>query len=358
MLKICFSTSFINRISFFEKVFLAKSLALMIRAGLPLRESIATIQEQSKSKTFKKILDDILKSIDNGQSLTTSLSRHPNIFDSLYINMIKIGEESGTLAENLGHLSLQLEKSHELRSKVKAAMIYPAIILTAVIILGLALTFFVLPQITPIFKTFDIQLPLATRILIAFTEIIQNYGLFILIGVVALSVILFLISRFRPVKFLIHKITLKIPIAGAISRNVNIAHFSRTLGVLLKSGITVVSALDITQTTLGNLVYQKELVEVAEEVQRGKPISDYLRKKETIFPLTVSRMVEVGEKTGNLEETLLYLSNFYEAEVDRSVKSLSTILEPILLLIIGAVVGFIALAIITPIYDITRGLHL
>lgn len=349
---------FINRVSFLDKVLFAKNLALMIKAGLPLRESIATIQEQSKSKTFKKILDDILRNIDNGQPLAASLSRHPQVFDNLYINMIKVGEESGTLEENLGHLTLQLEKSHELRSKVKAAMVYPSFILTAVIALGAALTFFVLPQITPIFKTFDIQLPFATRILIAFTEIIQNYGLFILIGVIVLAVILFLISRIRLVKFLIHKITLKLPIAGAISRNVNIAHFSRTLGVLLKSGVPIVSALDITQTTLGNLVYQKELVEVAGEVQRGKPISDYLRKKETIFPLMVSRMVGVGEKTGNLEETLLYLSNFYEAEVDRSIKSLSTILEPILLLIIGAVVGFVALAIITPIYEITRGLHL
>ncbi len=349
---------FINQVSFLDKVLFTKNLALMIKAGLPLRESVATIQDQSKGKVFKKILDDILKNIDNGQSLATSLSHHPGVFDSLYINMIRVGEESGTLEENLGHLTLQLEKSHELRSKVKAAMIYPSFILVTVIVLAAGLTFFVLPQITPIFKTFDIQLPFATRILIAFTEIIQNYGLFILIGVIVLAVISFLISRLRPVKFLIHKITLKLPITGAISRNVNIAHFSRTLGVLLKSGIPIISALDITQTTLGNLVYQKELVGVAAEVQGGKAISDYLRKKETIFPLMVSRMVGVGEKTGNLEETLLYLSDFYEAEVDRSVKSLSTIFEPILLLIIGAVVGFIALAIITPIYDITRGLHL
>lgn len=348
----------INRISFLDKILFAKHLALMIKAGLPLRDSVVTIQEQSKSKKFKKVLDNVIKSIDNGQTLAVSLSRHPRVFGSLYVNMIRVGEESGTLEGNLRHLALQLEKSHELREKVKAAMLYPLIVLTAVIVLSAALVFFVLPKILPIFKTFDIELPLATRVLIRFTEITQNYGLFIFIGSIALVVILFLVSRIRKVKFLIHKITLKLPIIGSISQELNISHFSRTLGVLLESGVPVVSALDITQATLGNLVYQKELEEIAEQVKKGKPISDYLAKRGTVFPLMVSRMVGIGERTGSLEEVLLYLGNFYEAEVDRSTKSLSTILEPILLLIVGAAVGFIALAIITPIYEITRGLHI
>lgn len=348
----------LNRVPFSEKVLFTKNLALMIKAGLPLRESVTTIQEQSKSKTFKKILDDVTKSIDNGQSLAASLSRHPGTFDSLYVNMIRVGEESGTLEENLEHLTTQLEKSYELRSKVKAAMIYPSFILIAVIALSAGLILFVLPQIIPVFRTFDIKLPLATRVLIGFVDMTQNYGLFILIGIVALVVVLFSISRIRIVKLLIHKITLKLPIVGSISRNVNLSHFSRTLGVLLKSGLPVVSALEITQTTLGNLVYQEELKGATVQIQKGKPISDYLKEKEAVFPLMVSRMIGVGEKTGNLEETLIYLGNFYEIEVDRSTKTLSTVLEPILLLIIGAAVGFIALAIISPIYEITRGLHL
>lgn len=350
--------SFIIQISLLDKVLFAKNLALMIKAGLPLREGVATIQEQSKNKTFKKVLDDVLKSIDNGQSLAVSLAHHPSVFDSLYVNMIKVGEESGTLEENLGYLALQLEKSYQLRAKVKAAMVYPSIILTSVIVLGTALTLFVLPQIVPIFKALDVPLPLVTRILIRFTEIVQDYGLFILFGIIALVVILIFLLRVQPIKFLFHKFILKLPIIGSISRNVNVAHFSQALGVLLKSGIPVVSALDITQNSLGNLVYQKELKGIAAEVKKGKTISSYLKKKEATFPLMVSRMVGVGEKTGNLEETLLYISNFYEAEVDRSTKTLSTILEPILLLIIGLTVGLIAVAIISPIYEITRGLRI
>jgi len=345
-------------IPFSEKILFAKNLALMIKSGLPLRESIVIIQEQSKSKTFKKILDDVIKNIDNGQPLANSLSRHPQAFDNLYINMIRIGEESGTLEENLGHLTVQLEKNLDLKRKVQAAMVYPSIILTAVVALSVALTLFVLPQIVPVFKALDVELPFTTRALIKFTEISQDYGLYILLGIIALAAILFLISRTQAVKFQIHKLTLKLPIIGLIFRNVSISQFSRTLGVLLKSGVPVVNALNITRSTLGNLVYQKELEGVMADIQRGKPISGYLKKKESIFPLMVSRMVGVGEKTGNLEETLLYVSDFYEAEVDKTTKNLSTTLEPILLIIIGLAVGFIALAIISPIYEITRGLRM
>lgn len=352
------TTPFINRISFLEKILFARNLALMIKTGLPLRESITTIQEQTESKTFKKVLDDILKSVDNGQSLAASLSRHPETFDSLYINMIKAGEESGTLEESLGHLISQLEKSQSLRTKVQAALLYPSIVFSAVIILSLGLIFFVLPKIIPVFQSLNIELPLTTRILIQFTKIIQNYGLLILLGVAALMVILVLLSRIQSVRFQLHKFFLKLPIIGLISKNVNLSQFSRTLNTLLKSGLPVVSALDITRTTLGNLVYQRELERILSEVQEGKSISDYLIKRKVVFPIMVSRLVKVGEKTGALEETLLYIGDFYEIEIDKSLKSLSTILEPILLIIVGLAVGFIALAIITPIYGITRGLHL
>lgn len=356
--KIEFTIPFLETVSFLDKVILAKHLALMIKAGLPIRESIATIQEQSKSRTFKKILDGVIKSIDNGQSLADSLARYPQIFNPLYISMIKVGEESGTLEENLEHLALQLEKGYELKKKVQTAMLYPSIVLTAVIILSIGLIFLVLPKFIPIFKALKIELPLTTRILIQFIEITKKYGLTILSGIAFLLAALFLISRIRKVKFFLHKVVLRLPFLGVISKNVTLSHLSRTLGTLLKSGVPLINALNITETTLGNLVYQKELARLKEGVQGGKSISDQVRKKEALFPPMVSRMLGVGEKTGNLEETLLYLGNFYEVEIDRTTRIFSTILEPILLLIMGVLVGFIALAIISPIYEITRGLHL
>ncbi|MCZ2845756.1 MAG: type II secretion system F family protein [Candidatus Bathyarchaeota archaeon] len=357
-LELSFSNTFLGRVSFLEKILFAKNLSLMIQAGLPLRESVVTIQEQSRSRKLKRVLDDALKSIDNGQSLAESLSYHSRIFNNFYINMIRIGEESGTLKENLEHLASQLEKNRDIRQRVKGAMLYPLIVFTTLILLSLGLIFFVLPKILPVFKALQVQLPLTTRILIRFTDITQNYGLYIFFGIVVIVIILFLMSRKKQVKFLIQKINFKIPIMGRILQDVNLAHFSRTLGTLLTSGLPVIRALEITRDTLGNLIYQKETEGMTEAIKQGKTISDYLGPKKTTFPPMVSRMIGAGEKTGNLGGTLLYLGQFYEEEMDRSIRTLSSVIEPILLIIIGIGIGFISLAIISPIYEITRGLHI
>jgi len=345
----------LEKISTIDKVFLANNISLMIKAGLPLREAVATLQEQTKSKVFKKILEDIIKRLDNGESLADSLSRHPRSFNQLFINIIRVGEASGTLEENLKYLAIQLEKSYDLRRKVKGAMIYPLLVLTSTFVLGGALAVFILPKLLPLFKSFDVALPLPTKILIWVTETIQNHGLLIFGGLIGFIVLFTLLSRLKPVKKINHKILLRIPLFGRISRSNNLAQFTRTLGVLLKSGIPIVQGLEITSQTLKNMSYRNALAETSNKVQRGKPISDHLRIEGFLFPVTVSKMIQVGEKTGNLEETLLHLAKFYEKEIDNVTKNLSNILEPILLIVIGLVVGFIAIAIILPIYKLTGG---
>lgn len=348
---------FFNRVSSLDKILFAKDLSLMVRSGLPIREAISVMREQTDNKYFKKILDDIIKNVNNGQTLSYSLSLYPNVFDSLYINMIKVGEESGCLEENLNYLVVQIEKNHALQSKVKAAMVYPVFILGAVSILGFALIRFVLPEILPVFTSLNIELPLMTKVLIAVTDFLENYGLHFAIGIAIFIVAVSFIVRIRPVKFIIHKINLKIPIFGSIVRNVSLSYFSRTLGLLLKSGMPVVSALEIVQKTSSNLVFQAEMENLSAEVKRGKALSDYLKNKQNIFPKMASRIIGVGEKTGKLEETLLYLGDFYDIEVDRATKNLSSIIEPVLLVLIGLAVGVISLGIISPIYEITRGLE-
>ncbi|MDD4830916.1 MAG: type II secretion system F family protein [Candidatus Pacebacteria bacterium] len=348
---------FLNKVSSLDKILFAKDLSLMVKSGLPIREAVSVIREQTDSKYFRKVLDDIIKNVNNGQPLSYALSLYPNIFDSLYVNMIKVGEESGCLEENLNYLILQIEKSQSLQGKVKAAMVYPAFILGAVSILGFALIRFVLPEILPVFSSLKIELPLMTRILISFTNFLENYGLYLLIGIVFFVFIITFIVRLRPIKFLIHKITLKVPIFGSIVRNVNLAYFSRTLGLLLKSGMPIVSALEIIQKTSGNLVFQSEIKKLSSETKKGKLLSDYLKSRQNIFPKMTSRIIGVGERTGRLEETLLYLGEFYDIEVDRTTKQLSSIIEPVLLIIIGLTVGVISLGIISPIYEITRGLE-
>lgn len=348
--------SFFGRISYLDKVFFIKHLSLMIKSGLPLRESLVILQEQTRKRKFKNVLGDIIENIERGRSLSYSLALYPNIFGSFYINMIKVGEDSGTLEESLNYLVVQLEKNYELRQKMIAAMIYPAIILTAIIVIGSLITYFILPKITGIFKVFKIEIPLATRILIYFTQIITDYGFFILVGVVFLFLILSLISRIKAVKTLFSKLTLSFPILGSMVRDMNLVYFTRSLGILLKSGVPLISALDITKTTLSNIVYQKKIEELTEKVKEGKPISSFLKKERAVFPSVFSRMIEIGEKTGSLEETLIYLGDFYESELDRALKTFTTIFEPFLLLVVGLVIGFVSLAIISPIYEVTRGL--
>lgn len=347
-----------NQVSLFDKVLFAKHLTIMIKAGLSLRESVETIKEQTNSKKFKEILNDIIKRLDNGEALGDSLAKHPRIFSNFFVDMIRLGEESGTLEENLGHLALQLEKGYDLRKKVKAAMIYPVFILLTTLGVGATLTLFVLPKLIPLFKSFDIKLPLPTKILMGISEAFQNHGILILIGIILVSGALILISRIKKVKKFNHRLLISLPIIGPIYRNTNLIQFSRTLGVLLKSGISIITALEITANTLPNLIYQQALKETSLKVQRGESLGNYLHLHPKLFPPTVSRMVEVGEKTANLEETLLYLAEFYEKEVENATKNLSSISEPILLIIIGTLIGFVAISIIMPIYQFTSGIYL
>lgn len=344
-------------ISFIDKLLFVEHLALMIRAGLPLREGVITIQEQTRSRKFRKILKDVVGRLNNGEPLGESLAFHPEAFNKLFTSMINIGEESGTLDKSLEYLAEQLKKSSQLKRKVIAAMIYPAIVLSATFGLGAGLAIFIFPKLIPLFKSLKIQLPLSARILLFVSEIIQKYGIFIVLGVAAFFTLFFLLSRLKFVKTINHAILLKIPVAGKVSQNFNLAVFSRTLGTLIKSGLSIVQALDITADTLGNLIYRKQAKKLSLMVTEGKQMSSYLKKKPGLFSLTFSRMVEVGEKTGNLENSLFYLADYYEKEVDNITQRLSTVLEPILLIIIGLVVGFVAISIVTPIYQITQGLE-
>ena len=351
-----FTLPFLGRVSYLDKFLFVKHLMMMIKTGLPLREAVVEIKAQSRSRKFRRVLDKIIGSLDNGESLANSLSRHPEVFDDLFINLIRAGEASGTLEENLSYLADQLEKSHYLKKKIKAAMIYPALILSSTFALMGMLSLFILPKLIPLFKSFDIELPLPTRILLWIIENSQRYGLLVFFLVVILVIAFVFISRFRFVKKINHGIILKLPILGSLNRNVNLAYLSRTLGTLIRSGIPILEALNITANTLSNVSYQGELEKSLLRIQRGEQIANYFRTNPKLFPPIFSRMISVGEKTGRLDESLIYLADFYEKEVDDVAKNISTILEPLLLIIIGIMIAFIAVAIIMPIYKITHGL--
>lgn len=346
------------RIPLQEQVLFAKHLAIMVKTGMPILDSLKLLHKQTKSKSMQKILNQVLIDVSNGQFLSASLEKFHKVFGDLFINIVRVGEASGILYENLNYLAEELGKKQALKKKIKGAMIYPSIILVATVGIVVLLTVYVFPKILPIFQSMRIKLPVATRMLIAISSFLTAYGLFVLLAVILAAIGLWLLLKIKSVKFTANQIMLSLPIIGNLTQSYNISNFCRTLGLLLKSDVKVVEAMNITANTTVNPVYRKTLASISLSISKGEEISLHMDKSPRLFPPMVTQMVSIGEHTGNLSETLLYLSNYYEDEVDDATKNLSTILEPILMVFMGLIVGFIAMSIIMPIYQVTQGLQL
>ncbi|OGG43917.1 hypothetical protein A3G50_02810 [Candidatus Jorgensenbacteria bacterium RIFCSPLOWO2_12_FULL_42_11] len=349
------SLNFFSKVSLQDQIIFAKHLAIMLQAGMPILDSLTMLKkQQKKSKPFFKILEQLIIDVDSGQSLSSGLDRFRQIFGNLFINVIRVGETSGTLPENLNYIVEELQKKQSLNRKIKGAMVYPVIILIAVFAIVGILIFVVFPKILPLFNSLKVKLPLATRLLLFGYNVISENWLLIILGLFAAFIGFWLMLKNKKVKFYLDHFLLKLPFLGSMATNINMANLTRTLSLLLKSGIKIVDSLETTANSLSNSVYQRELKKVAVEISGGGQISHYLLKRTKLFPIMLSQMIEIGENTGNLSQTLSYLNNFYETEVDEITKNLSTTLEPILLIIMGVVVGFVAIAIITPIYSLTQ----
>jgi len=330
----------------------------MLKSGIPISAVIETLVEQAKSGTFKKILNQVKADVSRGQSLEKSLGQFPRVFDKFYLSLISIGEESGTLEESLIYLVEQMEKEKDLRQKVQGAMLYPLIVLAATGVIGLVLAFFILPQIIDLFESLDVELPLTTSILIAVAKLLRDWGIVIIPGAIGLIIVSMAILQTKLVKPLWHRFILHLPIFGGLIQNISLATLCRNLGIMLRSGLTITSALETSAEVERNLTYQRDLKIISEEVRRGKSIADVLlAQKFREFPLFAVRMIGVGEKSGNLEDNLGYLGDYFEDEVDTLTKNLATSLEPILLVLIGGVVAFVALSIISPIYQVTGSIR-
>jgi len=341
-----------------EKMFFAEHLALMLKGGISITEALEALQEEAKSWVFKRALSDVNKRVLEGESLSKSLEHHPRVFNKFFQSVVKVGEESGTLEENLRYLSLALRSEYSLRRKIVGALIYPTLVILLALSIVLIITFFILPKLLTLFKVLEMQLPLATRLLLNCTSFLQKYWASLLVGIFVYLLILKILQGFKVIRFYSHKSNLFLPFFGGIEKNRNLAEFSRVFYTLLKSGVPILETLDICIDTSKNEVYKKKLRLVRSGVERGERISQGLKKSPEVFPSIFSQMVLVGERTGALEESFRYLSNFYEEEVDSAVKNISGLLEPVLLIFVGLFVGFISLAIITPIYQFTAGLRI
>lgn len=346
------------RVSLQEKVMFARHLAVGIKSGMTLQDALALIKKQARSGSLKKILDTVIQDTTGGMFLSASLEKYHNVFGDLFINVLKVAESSGTLTENLNYLAEELKKKQSLRSKIRGAMIYPIIILIATVGIVSTLMIGIFPKILPVFANLNINLPITTRMLIATSKFMTANLVWLIIGLVLFVILIWILSHYFFFKHAWHHLLSKTPMIKSISAKVNAANLSRTLGLLLRSGVRIIEAVNITAESLDNTVYRHELKNAGETLRRGEFFSAYLAKFPKLFPPVLVNMIEVGENTGNLTENLEYLAEFYQGEVEDILKNLSSIIEPILLLFMGLLVGFIALSVITPIYQISQSLTL
>ncbi|MFZ2523101.1 MAG: type II secretion system F family protein [Minisyncoccia bacterium] len=355
-------TSWIKNISFGklalkEQIFFIKRLSFLIKAGIPILESLNIINDQTKRGPYKNILDSVISDVSNGQYLSTSLAKHKNSFGDFTINIIGFGEATGILSDNLEYLAEELRKKQELRKKIIGSLVYPIIVLLATFAITGFLMLFLFPKITPIFLSIGATLPLSTRVVMKISIFLKNYGSIVLLTTISITVLIFtLLKKSERFHYLFDSLILKTPVLGEMVRQYNLSNSTRTIGLLLKSGISISEAIPITSKTLSNLVYKKEFEKIAERISKGEQMSVYLKSRPRLFPDISTQIISVGERSGNLSNSLIYLSQMYEAEIEDFTKNLSNMIEPFLMIFMGLLVGFIAISIITPIYSITQHL--
>ncbi len=339
-----------------EKLFFVQHLGVMLKAGISLSRALKTLAKQTGNKRFNYIIDDISQKVEKGVSLTESLQPHEKIFGQLFINMVESGELSGKLENVLQQLYIQLKKQHELISKVKGALSYPLVILVAMLGIGTFMMLVVIPKITAMFVDFNAKLPLATKILIAASNGIINHGLLFAVGFIVIILIFVQLLRTTKGKYIFQGIILKLPILSPIVKKINLAKFSRTISSLLKTDIMIIKTFQITANVLGNLHYRQALIEMSDKIKKGGTINEVISNYPKLFPPVVTTMVQVGEETGELDNILDEMAQFYEGEVDQIMNNLPSIIEPILILTLGLVVGGMAVAIIMPMYSLTTAI--
>lgn len=339
-----------------DKIMFAGNLSAMIGAGLSLARALAVMGRQATSKKFKQIISDLEEQINKGQSLSTALGTFANIFPPVFISMVAAGEESGKLPQALGIVAEQLTKSYDLRRKVRGAMIYPTIIVGVIIIIGVLMMIFLVPNLTAIFKELNAELPLSTRIVIATSNFLSQHTLIFLLLV--LTLVAGAISFFRTARGrrAVSWLALRLPLIKSIAREVSSASTMRTLSSLISSGVGMVESLAVTRRVVQNHYYQLVLEEAGQQIEKGETLSGVFKKHEDLYPPLVGEMIEVGEETGKLAEMLLKGALFYEEEINQATKNLSTIIEPVLMIFIGLAVGFFAVSMIGPIYSLSENL--
>lgn len=333
-----------------------RNLSVTLRAGVPLAKALRTFEEDSPRKR-KVQITHLRKRVEQGHSLADAMESAPEKFPDIAVNLVRTGELGGSLPESLDAVAHHLKKMLELKRKIRSAMMYPTFVLIAVLGLGISIGTLVLPKLIPLFESLDVELPWTTQALLIVAEFLDTYGI-MLAGVVVVTLLAFFtLIRTERIKPYWHRTLLMIPFIGNVQKQAAAAQISASLGTLLQSGIPIRKAIPAAATATENRVFRQALIDTVPVIESGRTFGDGLKKYGTMFPMMNRALVEVGEETGTLTETLAYLSDYFDSEVDYAVKNLTNALEPILLILVGLLVGGVVMAIITPIYDVTSSIR-
>ncbi len=339
-----------------DKIMFTRNLAVMIGAGLPINRALTVLQQQTENAKFKVVIGDVAFNIQGGKSFADCVSRHPQAFSEIYVSMVRIGETAGNLESVLNGLADQMKKDYDIISRVKGAMMYPGVIFSVMIIIGYLMMTLVVPKLTATFKDTGATLPASTEFIIFMSDVMMNYWYIAIAGVIGLIVGVRAVLKTQWGIKNFDALVLKLPVIKGLSQKLNSARFCRTLGILVDSGVPIVKALEILSKTLSNYFFSQSLMETSVEIQKGKTLFDSLKKHDKLYPPLVIQMIAVGEETGSLTKVLSRLAEFYEDEVNNITKNMSTIIEPVMMVIIGTGVGFFAISMITPMYSVMDGI--
>ena len=330
-------------------VMFTRQLSAMISAGVPLLRGLSSQYKHTDSEALKTVLGGVIKDVESGAPLADALAKYPAVFN--YVNMVRAGEAGGILDDILKRLALQQEKNASMRKKIKSAMTYPIVLLVIAITAFLGMMIFVIPQIGKMMQDLggpDQQLPAITQVMLAISDVMVKYGLFILPVVIAGVVFLLRWLKTPKGRHIFHRVVLKIPAVGGIVKKVAVARFARTFSALMGSGAAVLEALEVTARAVGNVVYEDMLRDAAKQVENGKQLSTVIEKSD-LFPPIVAQMLSVGEETGQTDVVLVKVADFYEEEVDVAIDGISSIIEPVMIVIMGGVIGLVAVSVMAPI---------
>ncbi|MDO8499107.1 MAG: type II secretion system F family protein [bacterium] len=350
---------YLVHVPFLQRMLFIHHLQIMTKAGLSIISALQILSDEIENTKLKAVATDIKLEVEKGKQLSEAVAKYPKIFPAIYVSMIAAGESSGKMEKALDEIYIQMKKSQELSSKVKGAMIYPAIVMIAMTGIAIEVVVFVLPKLMVLFADFKAELPLPTKILIKITAfgqvIFTTYW-----GLIALAVIIGLAyawhkSYAKPeVKSMVHRLILRFPIVGPIIKQINLAHFTLTLSSLLDSAIPIIEAVNISAEVLSNVIYKQNLQATAESLKKGQQLSSILAKYPETFPPMVTEMIMVGEETGEVEHLLKELADYYGGEVDTTMRNFSTVIEPVIILVLGLAVAGIAVAVIMPMYSLAE----